>query len=155
MCLNSFRGKLTELQNRPKSNMNGDTQELFRFPATPGIELTSFLFAGDEVVWVMWKYVENEENMPAVSHTNEMILTDFWNKQSETKFKNTLADRLAESAQRLVSILKGGGRKRKRETCTPLPKEKKASKTKSGMKAPTKKRRRENKGDILSQQSSF
>jgi hypothetical protein len=31
------------------------------------------LFAGDEVVWSMWKYVEQEENMPGLRHTNEVI----------------------------------------------------------------------------------
>jgi hypothetical protein len=44
--------------------MIADPQDLFRLLKTPGIELTNLLFAGDEVVWVTWKYVEEEENMP-------------------------------------------------------------------------------------------
>ena len=73
ICLNSFWRKLTESSNRPQTKMIADPQELFRFLATPGIELTNLLFAGDEVVWVTWKYVEEEENMPVLRHTNEVI----------------------------------------------------------------------------------
>jgi len=73
ICLNSFWRKLTESSNRPQNKMIADPQELFRFLATPGIELTNLLFAGDEVVWVTWKYVEEEENMPVLRHTNEVI----------------------------------------------------------------------------------
>jgi hypothetical protein len=39
----------------------------------PGIEVTILLFAGDEVVWVTWRYVEEEENMPVLRHSNEVI----------------------------------------------------------------------------------
>jgi hypothetical protein len=31
------------------------------------------LFAGDEVVCATWRYVKQEENMPALRHTNEVI----------------------------------------------------------------------------------
>jgi len=50
-----------------------DPQELYRFLATPGIEVTNFLFAGDEVLWVVWGFVEEEENMPVLRHTKELI----------------------------------------------------------------------------------
>jgi hypothetical protein len=60
LCLNSFWGKLKESNNRPKSKMIADPQELFRFLATPGIKVTSLLFAGDEVVRATWKYVEGK-----------------------------------------------------------------------------------------------
>jgi hypothetical protein len=43
---------------------------LFRFLATPGIEVTNLLFTGDSVIWVMWKYVEEEENIHILRHTN-------------------------------------------------------------------------------------
>jgi len=52
--------------------MIADPQELFRYLATPGIEVTS-LFAGDEGVWVTWKYVEEEENMLVLRHKNEVV----------------------------------------------------------------------------------
>jgi hypothetical protein len=53
--------------------MIADPQEQFRFLATPGIEVTNLLFAGDEAVWVTWKYAEEEENIPVLRHTNEVI----------------------------------------------------------------------------------
>jgi hypothetical protein len=60
ICLNSFWGKLTESNNRPQNKIIADPQELYRFLATPGIEVTDLLFAGDEVVWVRFRYVEGE-----------------------------------------------------------------------------------------------
>jgi hypothetical protein len=62
-----------ELINRPKSRMIADPHERFRFLATPGVKVTNLVFAGDDVVWVTWKYVEEEENMPALRHTKEVI----------------------------------------------------------------------------------
>jgi hypothetical protein len=44
ICLNSFWGKLTELNNRHKTKMIADPQELFRFLATPVVEVTNLLF---------------------------------------------------------------------------------------------------------------
>jgi len=73
ICLNSFWGKLTESSNRLQNKMIADPQELFLFLATPGIDVTNLLLAGKEVVWVTWKYVEEEENMPVLRHTNEVI----------------------------------------------------------------------------------
>jgi hypothetical protein len=35
--------------------MIDDPQELFRFLATPCIDVTNLLSAADEVVWVTWK----------------------------------------------------------------------------------------------------
>ena len=72
LCHNSFWGKLTESSNGPQNKVIADPQELYRFFATPGIEVTNLLFADDEVVWVTWKYAE-EENMPVLRHTNEVI----------------------------------------------------------------------------------
>ena len=53
--------------------MIADPQELYRFLATFCIEVTNLLFAGVEVVWVTWRYVEEEENMSVLRHTNEII----------------------------------------------------------------------------------
>jgi hypothetical protein len=58
------------------------------------------------------------------------ILTDIRYKQPETTVKDIVADRLTESAQRLVTKLKGGSRKRKRET--PNTPEKKTPPNKRG-----------------------
>jgi hypothetical protein len=49
-----------------------DPQKLYRLLATPGIEVTNLHFVGDEVVWVTWKCAE-EENMPVLRHTDEVI----------------------------------------------------------------------------------
>jgi hypothetical protein len=73
LCLNSFWGKLTESSNRPENKMIADLQELYLFLGTTGIEVTNLLFAGDEVVWVTWRYVEEESNMPVLRNTNEFI----------------------------------------------------------------------------------
>jgi hypothetical protein len=64
-----FWGKLTESSNRPQNKMIVDPHELYRFLATPGIEVINLLFTGDEVVWVTWRYVEEEENMSVLRHT--------------------------------------------------------------------------------------
>lgn len=58
LFLNSFTSfwcKLTESTNRSKSKVISDLQELFRFLATTGTDLTNLLFANDEIVWVTWK----------------------------------------------------------------------------------------------------
>jgi hypothetical protein len=61
--------------------------------------------------------------------TGAQILADIGNKQSETKVKDVVADRLADSEQTLVTKLKGGGgRKRKRDTSNPPPLKKKKRK---------------------------
>jgi hypothetical protein len=39
--------------------------------ATPGIEVATLLFAGDEVVWVSWRHAE-ETYVPSLRHTNEV-----------------------------------------------------------------------------------
>jgi len=46
--------------------------ELYRFLATPGIEVVNMLFASDEVVWIAWRY-SDEEPAPSLRHTNEVI----------------------------------------------------------------------------------
>ena len=72
LCLNSFWGKLTEANNRPQSQLITDPQELYRLLSTPGIEVTNLLFASDDVVWVSWRY-RDEELADTLPHTNEGI----------------------------------------------------------------------------------
>ena len=45
LCLNSMWGKLTERNNRTKTEMFVDPKELYRFLSTPGIEVASLKFA--------------------------------------------------------------------------------------------------------------
>lgn len=71
--LKSFWDKLTEMNNWPKMKMLADPQDLFRSLSTPGIEVTNLLIAGEEVLWVKCKYVE--EYMPVLRYTNNVIGT--------------------------------------------------------------------------------
>ena len=52
LCLNSMWGKLTDRNNRRQTKLISDPKELYRFLATPGIEVVHLVFANDEVVWV-------------------------------------------------------------------------------------------------------
>jgi len=49
-------GKLTERNNRTQTKLISDPKELYRFLATPVIEVINLVFANDEVVWVSWKF---------------------------------------------------------------------------------------------------
>jgi len=58
LCLNSMWGNLPERNYRTKSKMVSDPHELYRFLATPGIEVANLMFASDDVVWyhgVSWR----------------------------------------------------------------------------------------------------
>jgi hypothetical protein len=72
LCLNSMWRKLTERNNRTRTKMITDPQELNRFLATPGIEVAAPVFASDEVVCASWRYIAYEKvrNLP---HTNDGI----------------------------------------------------------------------------------
>ena len=71
LCLNSMWGKLTERNNRTKAKIISDPHELYRFLATPVIEVASLVFASDEVR-ASWRFIE-EEDIPGLRHTNEVI----------------------------------------------------------------------------------
>jgi hypothetical protein len=66
--LNSLWGKLTGRNNRTKTKMITDLQELYRFLVTPGKEVCTSLFASDDVVWLTWRFME-EEKIPSLRHT--------------------------------------------------------------------------------------
>ena len=72
LCLNSMWGKLTERNDRTRTKMFSDLQGLYRFLATPGIEVAALMFASDDVVWESWRYIA-EEKVPNLRHTNEVI----------------------------------------------------------------------------------
>jgi hypothetical protein len=71
LCLNSMWGKLTERNNRTKVKLIKDPHELYRFLATPGIEVAYLVFASDEMVWASWSFVE--EDVPNLRHTNVVV----------------------------------------------------------------------------------
>ena len=65
-------GNLTDRINRTQTKLISDPEELYRYLATPGIEVVHLVFANDEVVWVSWKFTA-EERVPSQRHTNEVI----------------------------------------------------------------------------------
>jgi len=52
-----------------------DPHELYRFLATPRIEVAIPVFASDDVVWASWRFVVEEE-IPSLRHTKEVIGTN-------------------------------------------------------------------------------
>jgi len=65
-------GKLTERNNKTKSMMISVSHELNRFLATPDIEVANLMFPNDDVVWVSWRFIAEEE-IPSSRKTNEVI----------------------------------------------------------------------------------
>ena len=51
-CLISMWGKLCEDPRKTQTILISDPQEMYRFLATPGIEVTNLLFSADNVVWL-------------------------------------------------------------------------------------------------------
>ena len=52
--------------------MISNPHELYRFLATPGIEVVNLVFASDDVVWASCFFVAEKEN-PSLHHRNEVI----------------------------------------------------------------------------------
>ena len=65
-------GKLTERNDRTRTKIKTEPHELYRFLATPGVEVTNLAFRSVDVVWLSWKMTV-EENVPNLPHTNEVI----------------------------------------------------------------------------------
>ena len=57
---------------RNQTQLISDPQDLYRFLATPGIEVASLLFAGDTVCWISWRHA-NEAHAPVLRHINDVI----------------------------------------------------------------------------------
>jgi len=72
LCLNSMWGKLPERNDRTRIKIITETHELYRYLATPGVEVTNLEFASHEVVWFSWK-LSAEERVPNLTHTKELI----------------------------------------------------------------------------------
>jgi hypothetical protein len=53
--------------------MATEPRELYRFLAAPDVEVTDVLFANDDAVWVKWKYANEEQDVPLLRHTNNVI----------------------------------------------------------------------------------
>ena len=62
-------GKLTKLNDRTRTKMISDPQELYRFLATPGIEVAALMFVSVDVGWASWRYIA-EEKVRNLRHTD-------------------------------------------------------------------------------------
>jgi hypothetical protein len=69
LCLNSIWGKLADNSPKTQTQIFYDPQDLYRFWATPGIEVTTLLFA---VCWIAWRHTD-EAHDPTLRHTNDVI----------------------------------------------------------------------------------
>ena len=65
-------GKTNGADNRTKTKVFTDPQEIHRFLSTPGIELANLMFASETVVWASWGFIV-EERVPSIKHMNEII----------------------------------------------------------------------------------
>ena len=65
-------GKLTDRNDRTRTKIITEPHDLYRFLATPGVEVTNLAFANGDLVWLSWK-VAAEENVPYLPHTNDVI----------------------------------------------------------------------------------
>jgi len=72
LCLKSMWGKLTERNDRTMKKMITEPKVLYGFVATPGVEEMNLAFVSDDVVYMSWKYGEDEA-VPNVHHSNEDI----------------------------------------------------------------------------------
>jgi hypothetical protein len=65
-------GKLTERNNRSQTKLISEPQELYKFLVMPGIEVTNMIFASDQVVWISWRFADNE-HVPSLRHNNDVV----------------------------------------------------------------------------------
>jgi len=65
-------GKLTERNDMTQAKVIFEPQGLYRFLATPGIEVKNLAFASDDVVWISWRHAARE-HVPRLRYTNEVI----------------------------------------------------------------------------------
>jgi len=61
---------LAERQNLTQTKLISDPHELYRFLATPGVEVTN-LFASDSVFWASWNNTDDEQ-VPSLRYTNQI-----------------------------------------------------------------------------------
>jgi hypothetical protein len=72
LCLNSMWGRLGERALRSQRTLRFDPQELYRFLATPGVEVSSLLFVKDQAAWISWLH-SDERHAPSLKHANDVI----------------------------------------------------------------------------------
>ena len=57
--LNSMWGKWAQNQNKTQTTIVDSEKEFFEPLTSPGNEVTNFIFPNNEVVWISWKFSEN------------------------------------------------------------------------------------------------
>jgi hypothetical protein len=72
LCLNSMWSRLTERNNNSQTRLISEPQELYKFLAVPGIEVANMMFANDQVIWISWRFADNE-HVPSLRHANDVI----------------------------------------------------------------------------------
>ena len=65
-------GNVAERNDRTRTKIITQPHDLYRFIATPGVEITNLAFPSDDVVWLSWK-VSVEDYVSYVPHTNEVV----------------------------------------------------------------------------------
>jgi len=65
-------GREADRQIRNQTNLISNPQDLYRFLATPGVEVVNLIFASDCVAWASWRYTA-EEQAPGLRHINEVV----------------------------------------------------------------------------------
>ena len=71
LWLNSIGGKLGERNLRTQTTLIFGPQELYKFFATPDVEVTSLLFVGDQALWISWQH-SDERHAPTLKHANDV-----------------------------------------------------------------------------------
>ena len=72
LCINSMWCKLKESNHHTMTELVSSLQVMYKFLATPGIEVLNLLFASDHVLRISWKYAA-EGKIPNLPHTNDVI----------------------------------------------------------------------------------
>ena len=65
-------GKILREPPPPSDTDNLRPPVLYKFLVTPGIEVTTLLFAGDSMCWISWRHAD-EVHVPTLRHTNDVI----------------------------------------------------------------------------------
>ena len=63
---------MTERNDRTRAKIITEPHVMYRFLATPGVEVTNLAFASDDVFRLWWK-ISEEERVPNLRHTKEVI----------------------------------------------------------------------------------
>jgi len=112
-------GKLTERNDRTRTKVISKPKELYRILATPGSEVSNFVFANDDVVWVSWKYAAEEHVYRYIDRMqeneiycdkNSVIYIQLWDEPKLIETGDKLEDMTSElrPSESIVEFVSGG-----------------------------------------------